>query len=336
MWIKGSETNLLGAWPGQRATHLGGGTFKFVLPDNVTGDESQWMIIWNNNNSGKQTSDLSFTMRGLYDINGYKNLVTKICEGGDTGEQPGENPGSNPGTSDPVEEGMCLASASERAVFFTKPSGWGSNINCYVWINGGTADLLGKWPGAKATNVGGNDYKMVIPESAVLEVDLARIAFGQTIAVTGLQLAAATASAINGGKYYKPYLVSKIYDDNGLVAEQVKPSIKNRTISEEASKILNEMLEKVVSEGSGKHAYIEGYNVAGKTGTAQKYQDGHIAVGKYISSFVGYFPSNAPKYLALVIIDEPVGQYYGSTVAAPYAKEVFEGIIELKNMEKQV
>ena len=166
MWVKGTQTNLLGAWPGQRATHLGGGTFKFVLPDNVTGDESQWMIIWNNNNSGKQTEDMSFTMRGLYDFNGYKSLVTKICEGGDTGEQPGENPGSNPGTSDPVEEGMCLASASERAVFFTKPSGWGSNINCYVWINGGTADLLGKWPGAKATNVGGNDYKMVIPESA--------------------------------------------------------------------------------------------------------------------------------------------------------------------------
>ena len=166
MWIKGTTTNLLGAWPGQRATHLGGGTFKFVLPDNVTGDESQWMIIWNNNNNGKQTKDFSFTMRGLYDINEYKNLVTKLCEGGNTGEQPGENPGSNPGTSDPVEEGMCLASASERAVFFTKPSGWGSNINCYVWINGGTADLLGKWPGAKATNVGGNDYKMVIPESA--------------------------------------------------------------------------------------------------------------------------------------------------------------------------
>lgn len=166
MWIKGTTTNLLGAWPGQRATHLGGGTFKFVLPDNVTGDESQWMIIWNNNNSGKQTEDMSFTMRGLYDFNGYKSLVTKICEGGNTGEQPGENPGSNPGTSDPVEEGMCLASASERAVFFTKPSGWGSNINCYVWINGGTADLLGKWPGAKATNVGGDDYKMVIPESA--------------------------------------------------------------------------------------------------------------------------------------------------------------------------
>lgn len=181
----------------------------------------------------------------------------------------------------------------------------------------------------------GEAQGMVIPKSAVLDVDLARIAFGQTIAVTGLQLAAATCSAINGGNYYKPYLVSSIYDDNGIVAQTFKPQLKNKTISKQASSMLNSMLEKVVSEGSGKQAYIEGYRVAGKTGTAQKYQDGKIAVGKYVSSFVGYFPANDPKYLALVIIDEPVGQYYGSTVAAPYAKSVFEGIINLKDLKPQ-
>ena len=70
-----------------------------------------------------------------------------------------------------------------------------------------------------------------------------------------------------------------------------------------------------------------------RTGTAQKYKDGIIAAGKYVSSFVGYFPADNPMYLALVIVDEPVGQYYGSTVAAPYAKSVFEGIIKLKNLE---
>ena len=69
-----------------------------------------------------------------------------------------------------------------------------------------------------------------------------------------------------------------------------------------------------------------------RTGTAQKYQNGVIAGGKYVSSFVGYFPANNPEYLALVIIDEPVGEYYGSTVAAPYAKEVFQGIIDIKNI----
>ena len=72
----------------------------------------------------------------------------------------------------------------------------------------------------------------------------------------------------------------------------------------------------------------------GKTGTAQKYENGVIAQGKYVSSFVGYFPANNPKYLALVIIDEPVGEYYGSTVASPYAKQVFEGIINLKGIKK--
>ncbi len=180
---------------------------------------------------------------------------------------------------------------------------------------------------------GGETQGMVLPISAVQNVDLARIAFGQTIAVSGLQLASATCSAINGGNYFTPYLVSEIYDENGIIAEKIEPQLKNRVISEKASKILNEMLEKVVSEGSGKQAYIEGYSVAGKTGTAQKYQNGIIANGKYVSSFVGYFPSTNPKYLALVIIDEPVGQYYGSTVAAPYAKQVFEGIIDIYDIK---
>ncbi len=178
----------------------------------------------------------------------------------------------------------------------------------------------------------GEAQGMVLPVSAVQNVDLARIAFGQTIAVTGLQLAAATAAAINGGIYYTPHLVSEIYDGNGIIAEEIQPQSKGRVISEEASTILSSMLESVVRDGSGKQAYIEGYRVAGKTGTAQKYENGIIAAGKYVSSFVGYFPANDPQYLALVVIDEPEGQYYGSTVAAPFAKSVFEGIIDLKNI----
>jgi len=173
---------------------------------------------------------------------------------------------------------------------------------------------------------------LLLPESSVKNVDLARISFGQTVAVTGLQLASAVASVINGGIYYTPHLVSEIYDENGIIVEKNEPEVKRRVVSEKASKILAEMLEGVVKDGSGKHAYIEGYKVAGKTGTAQKYENGHIAQGKYISSFIGFFPSDKPKYLALVVIDEPVGSYYGSTVAAPYAKQVFEGIINLKNL----
>ncbi len=181
----------------------------------------------------------------------------------------------------------------------------------------------------------GEAQGMVLPISAVQNVDLARIAFGQTIAVTGLQLISATAAAINGGNYYIPYLVSEIYSNDGITAQKNQPKLKNKVISEKASQILNNMLENVVAEGSGKHAYIENYRVAGKTGTAQKYENGVIAVGKYVSSFVGYFPANDPKYIALVIIDEPEGQYYGSTVAAPYAKEVFEGIIDVKKLNPQ-
>ena len=174
---------------------------------------------------------------------------------------------------------------------------------------------------------------MVLPVSSVQNVDLARIGFGQTIAVTGLQLAMATSAVANGGIYYTPYLVSEIYDSNGIVVQKNYPNEKNRVVSEEASRIVSDMLEDVVENGSGRHAYIEGYKVAGKTGTAQKYENGIIAQGKYVSSFIGYFPSNNPMYLALVIIDEPQGQYYGSTVAAPYAKNVFENIIKLKKIQ---
>jgi len=113
---------------------------------------------------------------------------------------------------------------------------------------------------------GGEAQGMVLPQSAVQNVDLARIAFGQTIAVTALQLAAATSSAINGGNYFTPYLVSEIYTEEGLIAEKIEPTLKNKVISEKASSIINQMLESVVAEGSGKQAYIEGYRVAGKTG----------------------------------------------------------------------
>lgn len=182
----------------------------------------------------------------------------------------------------------------------------------------------------------GEAQGMILPVSAVQNVDLARIAFGQTIAVTGLQLAAATAAAINGGMYFTPYLVEEIYSEKGIIAECLEPKPKNRVISEKASAMLSDMLEGVVRDGSGKKAYIEGYRVAGKTGTAQKYENGSIAAGKYVASFVGYFPADKPEYLALVIIDEPQGEYYGSTVAAPYAKQVFEGIIKVKDMKPSI
>jgi len=185
----------------------------------------------------------------------------------------------------------------------------------------------------KATGVdfSGEALGMVVPESAVTEGDLARIGFGQTIAVTPLQLASAVCAAIGGGVYHKPYLVEKIYSDSSTVVRYY-PTETVRVISESASKTIASYLEGVVRDGSGKQAYIEGARVGGKTGTAQIFRDGKIAQGKYVMSFVGFFPANDPKYLALVTVEEPVGGAYGSTVAAPVCKNLFERIIKAKNI----
>lgn len=195
-------------------------------------------------------------------------------------------------------------------------------------------DYLAAFRFGRATGVDfpGESIGMLLPESTLRDCDFARIGFGQSIAVTPLQLACAAASAVNGGYYYTPRIVSGLYSDDGSVRETVRSSLVGRTVSGKASAMLSEMLEGVVRDGSGKHAYIEGYRVAGKTGTAQKYENGVIAQGKYVSSFIGYFPANVPRYLALVIVDEPQGTYYGSTVAAPCAKEIFEGIIDVMNI----
>ena len=189
-------------------------------------------------------------------------------------------------------------------------------------------------------NVTGLDFNgealgMLVPQSLVRDCDLARIGFGQTVAVTGIQLACAAAATVNGGNYYMPHFLKSVVLSNGNV-ENFKPVLKYKPISEKASSMLASMLEGVVTEGSGKKAYIDGYKVGGKTGTAQKYEDGHIASGKYISSFVGFFPSDKPQYLALIIVDEPQGIYYGSAVAAPVAKEIFEDIIKIKNIKPYV
>lgn len=190
-------------------------------------------------------------------------------------------------------------------------------------------------------NVTGIDFSgealgMLVPQTAVRDCDLARIGFGQTVAVTGVQLACAVAAAVNGGNYYVPHLLKSIVSADGKTVSDNQPLLKTNIISNEASRMLAQMLEGVVKEGSGTRAYIEGYKVGGKTGTAQKYEDGHVAQGKYVSSFVGFFPADNPHYLALVIIDEPQGTYYGSAVAAPVAKQIFEDIIKLKNIQPYI
>lgn len=184
--------------------------------------------------------------------------------------------------------------------------------------------------GVTGVDFPGEALGMLLPASAVRGCDLARIGFGQTIAVTAIQLACAVGAAVNGGNYYVPHLVKRIG------SKEIGKELKSNPISEKTSEILRGMLEGVVSEGSGKKAYIEGYRIGGKTGTAQKYENGRLALGKYVSSFVGFYPADAPKYLTLVIIDEPQGAYYGSVVAAPCAREIFRGIIAIEEGKEVV
>lgn len=173
----------------------------------------------------------------------------------------------------------------------------------------------------------GESSGMLIARDSVKNVDLARIGFGQAVAVTPLQLASAVASCINGGYLYRPYVVEEILSQEGELAYRGGSNVKNTTISASTSEKLKDILYGVVDEGSGKNAAVEGYKIGGKTGTAQKYADGAIAAGKYISSFVGFTEINGSNIVCLFFVDEPQGYvYYGSIVAAPYVGEIFSAL----------
>ncbi len=195
-------------------------------------------------------------------------------------------------------------------------------------------DYLNRFNYGKVTGIdlSGEAQGMVLPKSAIKSADLARISFGQTIACTPVQLLSATAAMVNGGEVYTPRLVKEIYDEKSSVKITIDKNKKSTAISKKTSEIIAGYLEGVVKNGSGKQAYIDRYRVGGKTGTAQKYENGVIKTGKYVMSFIGFFPANDPEYICLVIVDEPVGGTYGSTVAAPLCKDVFEGIISVKNL----
>lgn len=166
---------------------------------------------------------------------------------------------------------------------------------------------------------------LLIAPKYVQNVDLARISFGQTIGVTPLQLLTGACAVINGGTLYQPHLVKAMVDDDGNVVQEIKPTAVRQVISEETSATVCSILEEVVTSGSGKNAYIPGYKVGGKTGTAQKYRDGQIVRDKHIASFFGFAPADDPQIAVLVVVDEPdVSIDFGSIVAAPYVKEIIE------------
>ena len=173
----------------------------------------------------------------------------------------------------------------------------------------------------------GETSSILLSKNNVKNVDLARMGFGHAIALTPIQLISAASSAINGGKLITPYVCEKITDKDGKNVFTATTQVKNRVVSEQTSKTLALLLEKVVSQGSGKLAYVNGYSVAGKTGTAQKYKNGVIASGAYVSSFLGFAPADKPEYAILMSVNEPSnGVYYGSLVAAPYVGKIFSNI----------
>ncbi|MBS4534587.1 stage V sporulation protein D [Clostridium sp. D2Q-14] len=169
------------------------------------------------------------------------------------------------------------------------------------------------------------------------DVDLATMAFGQGIAVTPLQLINSVSSIANDGKLMKPNIVKSIIDDEGNELEKKEVVYTKQVISKETAQTVLDILEEVVSEGSGRNAYIPGYRVGGKTGTAQKAVDGKYISGKYVSSFIGVAPIDDPKVVVLTIIDEPNPKktYYGSTIAAPVAKNVIEDTLTYLNVPRE-
>jgi cell division protein FtsI (penicillin-binding protein 3) len=149
-------------------------------------------------------------------------------------------------------------------------------------------------------------------------IDLATISFGQGVTATPLQIAAAVSAVANGGNLMKPYLVDRITDDNGAVLQQFQPQVRRRVISAQTARSVSRMLEGVVTEGgTGTGAMVDGYRVAGKTGTAQKAEGRGYSADKRTASFVGFVPADRPRLTILVVVDEPKTSSYGGVVAAP-------------------
>lgn len=164
-------------------------------------------------------------------------------------------------------------------------------------------------------------------------VDLASTSFGQSVRVTPLQLISAVSAIANGGNLMKPYLVKGIVDSGGEYISKTEPVIRRKVISEETSRTVASMMESVVKEGTGKNAYLEGYRIAGKTGTAQKLDSG---TNTYIASFMCFAPADDPKVAILVGVDSPGGYLTsGGALAAPVAKEVMKSTLEYLDVEPE-
>ena len=171
----------------------------------------------------------------------------------------------------------------------------------------------------------GESGGLLINSRHVKNVDLARIGFGQSVAVTPLQLITAACAVVNGGRLMRPYIVREIRDENGQVIDRTAPTVAATPISAETSGIMRTLLENVVENGGGRNAAISGYRIGGKTGTAQVYKDGRVVSNVHIGSFLGFAPMDQPRIAVLVTVHEAqVPVDYGSTTAAPFARQILE------------
>ncbi|MDD2647932.1 MAG: penicillin-binding transpeptidase domain-containing protein [Eubacteriales bacterium] len=192
---------------------------------------------------------------------------------------------------------------------------------------------LGKYSGVELP---GETAGIMIPLSAIKNVDLARVGFGQSIAVTPLQLITAASAAVNGGRLLKPHIVKAVETPEGETIYESMVEVTANPISAETSATMRGLLELVVENGGGKNARVSGYRIGGKTGTAQFYRDGRVVTDTHVGSFIGFAPADEPVLALLVIVSEAqVPIDYGSATAAPFAGQIFAEALESMGFPKE-
>ena len=180
--------------------------------------------------------------------------------------------------------------------------------------------------------ISGESSGIMLAKSRVTNVDLARIGFGHAVAVTPIQLLTIISAIVNGGTLQTPYYVENVENQNLSYIN----TRKNNIVSYSTSETVKEFMRYAINK-TGDYTFVEGYNLGGKTGTANKYSEtGQIAQGKYISSFIGTYPADKPEYILMIMVDEPgAGAYYGGVVAAPYGKIFYEELFKYLGEAKQ-
>ncbi|MDD6334776.1 MAG: penicillin-binding transpeptidase domain-containing protein [Clostridia bacterium] len=205
---------------------------------------------------------------------------------------------------------------------------WGRRVgvdNMYLYM--GKLGLLSK----TGIDLSGEAGTIIHKKENVGAVELATMSFGQSFQITPVQMLRATSAIINGGKLVTPHFGMYTSTSDGSVVNEFAYSSTEAAIELDTSEKMKTILEGVVSEGGGTKAYIEGYSIGGKTATSQKLPRGS---GKYISSFIGFAPADNPQVIAMCLIDEPTGVYYGGTIAAPVIKTLYENILPYLGVEQ--